>query len=129
MTWNKTTLNELLSTHEDWVIETEGDCLSISNEDGLDAFLIASEHQIIVETPLFPVDSVGDVSALNGAILRTHQLVPLTTVGIKSIGNSEYYVAFGALSSASKDSVIIEEIDVLFANVSDFLELYSDFLA
>lgn len=129
MTWNKTTLQELLAAQDNWVVEAEGDCLSISNEDGLDAFVVASEHQIIVESPLFSLDSVSDVNGLNGAILRTHQLVPLSTIGIKQIGDSEYYVAFGSLSADSKDSVVVEEIDVLFGNISDFLELFSDFLA
>lgn len=128
MSWSKNTLKELAESQPTWVVEEEGDCLSISNDEGIDAFIYAGKQQLVVETALFPAASVSDVNALNALILRTHQLVPLTTIGVSSIGGNDYYVAFGALSVDSKDAVVVEEIETLFDNVSEFLDLYSTHL-
>ena len=125
MTWNNENLRQLAENHPDWVVEAEGDCLSVSNDEGVDAFIYVGERQIVVESILFPVSQVEDEAALNRLILQTHQLVPLTTVAIKNIGGNDYYVAFGALSVSSKDEVVIEEVETLFGNVGDFLDLYS----
>ncbi len=128
MTWTNKTIKELVEQEPNWLVESEGDCLSISNDEGIDTFLYVGDQQIVVETPLFPLSSVKDMAVLNDLILRTHQLQPLTTVGIKTIGCEDYYIAFGSLSADSKGSVVIEEIDTLFANIDDFLELYSEYL-
>lgn len=128
MTWTNETIKELVEQQPNWLVESEGSCLSISNDEGVDTFLFAGEQQIVVETPLFALSSVKDIAVLNDLILRTHQLQPLTTIGIKPIGGEDYYIAFGSLSADSKGSVVIEEIDTLFANIDDFLELYSEYL-
>ena len=128
MSWNTDTLKVLIEDQSNWVIETEGGCLTVSNDEGVDVFVYVGGQQILVETPLFAAQSVTDKAQLNDLILRSHQLVPLTTIGIKAIGNEDYYVAFGALSVDSKNSVVIEEIETLFDNVSEFLDLYSEFL-
>lgn len=93
---------------------------------GVDAFVYVGEKQIVVESILFPVSQVADVVVLNEMILQTHQLVPLTAIAIKMIGGERYYVAFGALSVSSKDEVVIEEVETLFSNVGDFLDLFAD---
>ncbi|GAB2883776.1 DUF2170 family protein [Microbulbifer echini] len=126
MTWNHENLRQLAENHTGWVVEPEGECLSISNDEGVDAFVYVGEKQIVVESILFPVSQVVDVAALNEMILQTHQLVPLTAIAIKMIGGEHYYVAFGALSVSSKDEVVIEEVETLFSNVGDFLDLYAD---
>lgn len=128
MSWNQDSIKTLAESQPHWLVEKEGDCLSISNDEGIDAFLYAGGQQIIVESPLFAKRSVTDPVALNDLILRTHQLQPLSTIGIKTIGNEDYYIAFGALSAQSPDSVVLEEINTLFANVGDFLELYAEHL-
>lgn len=128
MAWQLNDVKTLVEGHDSWSIELEQDCLSISNDEGLDAFLYAGGQQIIVESLLFPLSSVRDEGALNQLILRTHQLQPLTTIGIKVVDGAEYYVAFGSLSTQSKDSVLLEEIETLFINVGEFLELYADHL-
>ena len=128
MNWDQTSIQALAEAQSNWVVEAEGDCLSISNDEGIDAFLYVGGQQVIVESPLFAKSAVTDAAALNDLILRTHQLQPLTTVGIKSIAGEDYYIAFGALSAGSHDDVILEEVNTLFANVGDFLELYAEYL-
>jgi uncharacterized protein len=128
MTWSKDSLTALAESQASWVVEAEGECLTISNDEGIDAFVYAGGSQIIVETTLFPASQVKDPAALNALVLRTHQLLPLTTICINEINGEEYYVAFGSMSVESKDSVVIEEVETLFANVGEFLELYGKLL-
>lgn len=128
MSWNTATLQVLAEAQSSWIVEAEGDCLTISNDEGIDIFAYVAGQQILVETALFPAESVSNKPELNDLILRSHQLVPLTTLGIKPIGDADYYVAFGALSIESKGSVVIEEVETLFENVSEFLDLYAEYL-
>ena len=127
-TWTYDTIKALIEQQSGWVVASENNCLSISNDEGIDAFLYVGEEQIIVEAALFPLKSVDNAPVLNDLILRTHQLLPLTTIGIKIIGDEDYYIAFGSLSADSKDRVVIEEVATLFANVDEFLELYTEYL-
>ncbi len=128
MTCSIDSLKILAESQPDWVVEQEGDCLNLSNDEGIDAFAYVGEQQIIIESALFAAGSVDDTAALNDLILRTHQLLSLTAISIKKIDGQDYYIAFGALSSDSKDSVIVQEIETLFSNVNDFLDLYSEHL-
>lgn len=127
-TWTHETLKTLVEQQVGWVAESESNCLSISNDEGIDAFVYVGEEQIVVEAVLFPLSSVDNPVALNDLILRTHQLLPLTTVSIQAIDGEDYYVAFGALSAGSDEAVVIEEVETLFANVDEFLTLYSEHL-
>lgn len=128
MTTKREHILSLMNEQINFTAELEGDCISISNDEGLDAFLVVGEQQIVVETILFSIDAVKDCAALDHEILRTHRLVPLSTIAVSTISEQEYYVAFGALSTDSKDEVIVEEVEALFANVPEFLELYSEHL-
>ena len=128
MIWNNDTLKTLAESQSSWVVGAEGDCLSISNDEGINAFIYLGDKQIIAETALFPAAKVANKETMNDLILRTHHLLPLTTICINKIGGEDYYAAFGSLSVDSKDSVIIEEIETLFANIGEFLELYNEHL-
>lgn len=128
MTWDLSQLESVLSKHQGWTVHFENDCLCVTNEDGLDAYVAVSGAQIVVESLLFAASQVADTAALNAEILRTHQLFPLTTIGITTVEGEEYYVSFGALSSQSKEESIIIEVETLFDNVSGFLDAYEEYL-
>ena len=128
MIWSNDTLKALAASQLSWVVDAEGDCLSITNDEGLDAFIYVGDRQILAETALFPAAKITDKATLNDLILRTHHLLPLTTICISKIGGEDYYAAFGSLSVESKESVVVEEIETLFANVGEFLELYKEHL-
>lgn len=128
MTWDISQLFNVLKDDENFVVTQELDCLLIANDDGIDAWLAISGEQIIVETILFSADQVKDRNALDREILSTHMLFPLSTVGISVIDGEEYYVAFGALSSQSKQQSIEIEIATLFQNVVGFLDAYDSHL-
>ncbi|WP_026377101.1 YjfI family protein [Aestuariibacter salexigens] len=128
MTWDLEQLESLLKDHDELVVTREEQCLLIANSDGIDAWLAISGEQILIESLLFAVSEVKDVNALNGEILRTHMLFPLTTVGISAVGGEEYYTAFGALSSQSKAESIVIEIETLFQNVEAFIDAFQEHL-
>ena len=128
MSWTLLELKDLLAKHKDWLVQEEDQCLCITNEDGIDAYLAVSGGQIIVESLLFPRSQVRDVAGLNEEILRTHQVFPLTTVATSVIDGEDYYLAFGALSSGSREESIAIEVRALFDNVSGFLDAYEDYL-
>lgn len=128
MAWELESLSKCLSSNDSWTVNADGECLSITNEDGLDAYLAVSGDQIVVETLLFAIDAVKDVAALNEQVLRTHQFVPLTTVAVTTIDGQDYYMAFGALSARSSEESVIFEVETLFANVPVFLQAYAEYL-
>lgn len=129
MTEKQNAILALFKEKTNWTVEADGNCISISNDEGLDAFLYAGDTQIVVETVLFPASIVNDVNALNAHVLRSHRIVPLTTIGISQVNGDDYYVAFGAMSIDSKDDVLIEEVETLFNNVPEFIEMYSEHLS
>jgi uncharacterized protein len=128
MAWGITQLEALLSQYDGWAVHAENGCLCVTNEDGLDAYVAVSGSQIIVESVLFAKKQVRDIVALNEEILRTHQIFPLTTIGISTIEGEDYYTSFGALSPESKEESIILEVETLFNNVTGFLDAYADYL-
>jgi len=96
----------------------------------LPIFLTVAGEQIIVESVLWSVDGVADTSKFNEAVLRTHKYFPLSTISLDSIGgDGDYYLMFGALSSASLLHNIVFEIEVLASNVIQATEAYSEFLS
>lgn len=128
MAWDINSLSGVFSEDNTLVVSREGDCLVITNEDGVDAFISVCGSQIVMEVSLFAASSVGNVDELNAEILKTHQLLPLSSICVSNIDDTDYYLAFGALSSESKEETIKIEVETLFQNVPEFLEAYKDHL-
>jgi uncharacterized protein YjfI (DUF2170 family) len=96
----------------------------------LPVFLTVSGEQIIVESVLWSVAEVTDVSRFNETILRTHKYFPLSTISLDNVGsNGDYYHMFGALSSTSILPNVVFEIEVLASNVIQATEAYSEYLS
>ncbi|OCQ53975.1 hypothetical protein Ppb6_00700 [Photorhabdus australis subsp. thailandensis] len=125
-------LNQVITALEksdnNWAVEQTGECLVITNEDGVKAHLAICGKQITVEALLFSEEYVSDIAALNKFILETHKMIPLTSVGITAVDGQSYYTAFGALSSESKVDSVVIEVSMLFTNIAELLDAYSEFL-
>lgn len=128
MSWDLSQLEELIAKQEGSAVHSENGCLCVTNEDGLDAYVAVSGAQIVIESILFAKNQVANTAGLNEEILKTHQIFPLTTIGITLVDGEEYYIAFGALSSQSKEESIVIEIETLFNNVAGFLDAYETYL-
>lgn len=95
----------------------------------LPIFLTVSGEQIIVESVLWAASEVTNIQVFNETVLRTHKYFPLSTISLDKTGPEEdYYQMFGALSSTSKISNVVFEIEVLANNVIQATEAYSEFL-
>ncbi len=95
----------------------------------LPVFLTVAGEQIIVESVLWPLSDVADVTGFNDAVLRTHKYFPLSTISLDAMPEGEdYYHMFGALSSSSIISNVVFEIEVLATNVIQATEAYGEFL-
>lgn len=119
-------IKDLLIQRPGWSIQKCDDCLRITNEDGIDAYVAISGIQILVESLLFAKNDVRDATTINDEILNTHQLFPLTAIGITKIDKEDYYMAFGALSTGSSEDSILTEVENLFNNVPAILQAYED---
>lgn len=95
----------------------------------LPVFLTVSGEQIIVESVLWEVSEVNDPVSFNDAVLRTHKYFPLSTISLDAMADgTNYYHMFGALSSSSKLSNVVLEIEILASNVIQATEAYSEYL-
>ena len=121
-------LARLFESHDDMAVSINDGCVTVVSDDGIEIYLTPGSAQLIAETVLFSKSDVTDVNALNDLILESHQFVPLASIGTRYIGDATYYIAFGALSMDSKDEVIVEEVEALFASVPEFLDLYKHYL-
>jgi len=95
----------------------------------LPLFLAVGGQQIVVEALLWPVAMVRDPARFNEDLLRTHKLLPLSTLGIESLADgSDAYIMFGALSASSALAEVLFEVETLADNVIQVTEAYAPHL-
>ncbi|WP_133499361.1 YjfI family protein [Cognatilysobacter terrigena] len=94
----------------------------------LPVFVAIGGEQIIVQVLMWPVDDVVDTAAFDMHVLRTHKLLPLSTMGIEPIGGVMSYIMFGSLDTHSSLANVLFEIETLAENVLSAAESYAPFL-
>lgn len=94
----------------------------------LPLFIAVGGEQITVEALMWPLDDVVDTVAFNMHVLRTHKVLPLTTLGIEAISGVPCYIMFGSLDTHSSLANILFEIETLAENVLNAAEAYAPFL-
>ncbi len=94
----------------------------------LPVFVSVVGEQIIVESILWPTESVKDINQFNEEVLRTHKFFPLSTIGIERLAENDFYIMFGALSSESSLSNVMFEIEILADNVIKATEAFEDYI-
>ena len=94
----------------------------------LPVFVAIGGEQIVVQALMWPVEDVLDTAGFNAHALRTHKLLPLSTLGIEPIGGVACYIMFGSLDTHSSLANILFEIDTLAENVLDAADAYTPFL-
>lgn len=117
---------------EEWRIESLGGtepCLLLSSSAHGDAelYITVDEDQMLMSALLFPVNAVRDSAELNEELLRTHKLLPLSTVGITEVPDAgAWYELFGSLSNRSTLDDVVLEIETLLANFLQLAETYAE---
>ncbi|MFC0679758.1 YjfI family protein [Lysobacter korlensis] len=113
----------------EWMDGLEPSLHLVMHEYGeLPIFVAVGGEQLIVEALMWPVDEVADTAAFNDHVLRTHKVLPLTTVGIEVISDVPCYTMFGSLDTHSSLANIVFEIETLAANVISVTDAYAEFL-
>lgn len=115
-------LKKKLAANTDYQLEVTEHALIIKNDSSIEAFLVISGKQILIEVLLHPVSKTQSQDELNEKILSSHQYMPLTNICISDHGGERYYVAFGSLYSGSRYQEIQMEIDTLFVNTEEALQ-------
>jgi uncharacterized protein YjfI (DUF2170 family) len=101
--------------------------LTMTEHGDLPIYIAISGDQVLVDTTLVEVSRVKDVAAFNSLVLRSRDLFPLSSVGIETLGTgTEVYCMFGALSSASDLTVIVQEVLTLADNVIRAVDAFED---
>lgn len=95
----------------------------------LSVYIAVGGEQIIVEAYLWPVAQVADPDAFNAHVLRTHKLLPLSTISLQDIAGIPSYTMFGALDAHSSLPSLMFEIATLADNVISATEAYAGYLA
>ncbi|MGI0649553.1 YjfI family protein [Pseudomonas aeruginosa] len=135
--WNIAKLAEALSTHELvsggkaglTVVEGADQTIQLSMNElgGLPIFIAVTGEQIIVDTILVEAGEVTDLAAFNAAVLRSRDLLPLSSIGLETLPSGEdVYSIFGALSSGSSLANVITEIETLVENIQRATEIFQD---
>ena len=115
-----------------WAMEELGGsshCLVVTSTEhgGAEIFITVDEDQMLMSALLFPLDAVSDRAALNEELLRTHKLLPLSTVGITEVPDAgTWYELFGALSNQSTIENVVLELETLLGNYLQVAEAYAD---
>jgi uncharacterized protein YjfI (DUF2170 family) len=120
---------EMVTSEKVTVEQGAGESLALTmHEHGdLPIYIAVSGDQILVDTTLVEVNKVEDLAAFNNLVLRSRDLFPLSSVGIETLGTgTEVYCMFGALSSASDLTVIVQEILTLADNVIRAVDAFED---
>jgi uncharacterized protein YjfI (DUF2170 family) len=94
----------------------------------LPVFVAIGAEQITVEALMWPVDDVVDPAAFNAHVLRTHKMLPLSTLGIEPIAGRPCYIMFGSLGPQSTLPQVLFEIETLADNVLAAADAYAPFL-
>ncbi|MDE1461559.1 YjfI family protein [Spartinivicinus poritis] len=137
--WNTQSLYEELNNVELFksdaatleIIEGTDQCLHIVMHEYADIpiFLSVSGEQILAEVILWSTEEINDVTAFNEEVLRTHKLLPLSSISLdRWPDGKDYYCLFGALSASSIIPSIVFEIETLADNVIKASEAYERFL-
>jgi uncharacterized protein YjfI (DUF2170 family) len=101
--------------------------LTMTDHGDLPVYIAVSGDQVLVDTTLVEVAKVQDAAAFNSLVLRSRDLFPLSSVGIETLGTgTEVYCMFGALSSASDLTVIVQEVLTLADNVIRAVDAFED---
>jgi len=130
MTWNIASLCEALAINPNYCITQFDSALLINLKEygDLQLTLTLTQKQMLIETSICPVNVIARPAEFNLFLLRHQKILPLSTVGITSINQEEFYIAFGALATHSSLENINIEIDTLAENALELAELIEEFI-
>lgn len=130
MAWNQGELfQSLQKLNNIKAMDSHGGLIVVMNDyGGLTLSFIFSSQQLVIETVICPVSDVTKRDEFNRLLLRSQKLLPLSSVGLTTINQTEYYIAFGSLSLNSSFDDILLEMTTLAHNALDIAEVVDEFM-
>ncbi|TYM56317.1 DUF2170 family protein, partial [Salmonella enterica subsp. enterica serovar Typhimurium] len=102
MAWTPRTLADALNNIAELDIDIENNesslIIKMNDYGDLPLAVFFSSQQIVIETYIFPVNTIKDTAEFYFFFLRNQKGFPLSSVGISPGKKEEYYFAFCALS-------------------------------
>ena len=100
MTWNPLALATALQTVPEQNIDVTNSesvlIIKMNDYGDLQINILFTSRQMIIETFICPVSSISNPDEFNTFLLRNQKMMPLSSVGISSVQQEEYYIVFGA---------------------------------
>ena len=84
--------------------------------------LTVEGDQMLGSTLLWKRSEEADPRAFEEKALRMHKFLPLSTIGITTLGGEDWYELFGALSAGSTLDNVVLELTFLVQNALDLAE-------
>jgi hypothetical protein len=108
----------------DVTVELGSDVLRVTLKErgDLDVLMTVSGDQVLCSVLLTPCDAVPARAQFERRALSMHKLIPLSSFGITTIGGTEWYELFGALSARSDAEALVHEVAVLATNAVEAAE-------
>lgn len=108
----------------DVTVEPGSDVLRVTLKErgDLDVLMTVSGDQVLCSVLLAPCDTVPARAEFERRALSIHKLIPLSSFGITTIGGTDWYELFGALSARSGADALVHEVAVLATNAVEAAE-------
>lgn len=108
----------------DVTVEPGSDVLRVTLKErgDLDVLMTVSGDQVLCSVLLTPCDALPARAQFERRALSMHKLIPLSSFGITTIGGTEWYELFGALSARSDAEALVHEVAVLATNAVEAAE-------
>lgn len=134
--WNIAALTELFASDPDAIgdvdvaVEPGSDVLRVTLKErgDLDVLMTVSGEQVLCSVLLTPCDTLPTRSLFERRLLAVHKLIPLSSFGITTLGETEWYELFGALSAQSDAGALVQEVAVLATNAVEAAEWIGEWI-
>lgn len=105
-------------------IEREGEAITATFDKtgGIVVVMSVEGEQMLASTLLWKRSDIEDAASFDEQALRTHKVLPLSTIGITTLNGEDWYELFGALSASSTLDNIVLELNTLVHNALDLAD-------
>ena len=109
-------------------IEREGEAITATFDKtgGIVVIMSVEGEQMLASTLLWKRSDIEDASSFDEQALRTHKVLPLSTIGITTLNGEDWYELFGALSASSTLDNIVLELNTLVQNALDLADVRAE---
>lgn len=102
--------------------------VTLKQRGDLDVLMAVSGDQVLCSVLLTPCHTIPARVQFERRVLAMHKLIPLSSFGITTVGDTEWYELFGALSARSDAGALVHEVAVLATNAVEAAEWIGEWI-